>query len=244
MEYSGAGGKLIHEKNQKQKISWHCPFKCCWMRLSSLSLISTFSAFTDFWWTQQRTSSSQLLVHPLLHILCRWFPRLSPFFSSTCSSFTSAGIASGLRRLFTVASLGGGRCKGALWVCSCRLEYMRQTPVFLFCWSLKIWSTPPRHFLLSSHQTSFITLRRQGRPSPPWETCGGEEGVWSAGEGRHCPPFRQPLVFTSAHDGEGGAGGRAAIFGGWIWLQSQTLSRFQTCRISPMSPPAAPSSLR
>ncbi len=26
-EYSGAGGKLIHEKNQKQKISWHCPFK-------------------------------------------------------------------------------------------------------------------------------------------------------------------------------------------------------------------------
>ncbi len=27
MEYSGAGGKLIHEKNQKQKILWHCPFK-------------------------------------------------------------------------------------------------------------------------------------------------------------------------------------------------------------------------
>ncbi len=27
MEYSGAVGKLIHEKNQKQKISWHCPFK-------------------------------------------------------------------------------------------------------------------------------------------------------------------------------------------------------------------------
>jgi hypothetical protein len=26
MGYSGAGGKLIHEKNQKQKISWHCPF--------------------------------------------------------------------------------------------------------------------------------------------------------------------------------------------------------------------------
>ncbi len=26
-EYYGAGGKLIREKNQKQKISWHCPFK-------------------------------------------------------------------------------------------------------------------------------------------------------------------------------------------------------------------------
>jgi hypothetical protein len=27
MGYSEPGGKLIHEKNQKQKISWHCPFK-------------------------------------------------------------------------------------------------------------------------------------------------------------------------------------------------------------------------
>jgi hypothetical protein len=26
MIYSGAWGKLIHEKNQKSKISWHCPF--------------------------------------------------------------------------------------------------------------------------------------------------------------------------------------------------------------------------
>ncbi len=28
MGYSGAGGKLIHEKNQKENISWHCPFNC------------------------------------------------------------------------------------------------------------------------------------------------------------------------------------------------------------------------
>ncbi len=27
MGYSVAGGKLIHEKNLKSKISWHCPFK-------------------------------------------------------------------------------------------------------------------------------------------------------------------------------------------------------------------------
>jgi hypothetical protein len=27
MVYSGAWGKPIHEKNQKSKISWHCPFK-------------------------------------------------------------------------------------------------------------------------------------------------------------------------------------------------------------------------
>ncbi len=28
--YSDAWGNLIHEKNQKSKISWHCPFKVLW----------------------------------------------------------------------------------------------------------------------------------------------------------------------------------------------------------------------
>jgi hypothetical protein len=32
MGYSEAGGKLIDEKNQKQKISWHCPFKNCYAK--------------------------------------------------------------------------------------------------------------------------------------------------------------------------------------------------------------------
>ncbi len=40
MEYSGAGGTQIHEKNQKQKISWHCPFKRIllmrWLKLRAL----------------------------------------------------------------------------------------------------------------------------------------------------------------------------------------------------------------
>ncbi len=31
MVYSGAWGKLMHEQNQKQKISWHCPFKWIWI---------------------------------------------------------------------------------------------------------------------------------------------------------------------------------------------------------------------
>ncbi len=34
MEYSGAGGKLIHEKYQRQKISWHCPFKLQYTKCS------------------------------------------------------------------------------------------------------------------------------------------------------------------------------------------------------------------
>ncbi len=39
MLISGAWGKVIHEKNLKQKISWHCPFKNeweCWRWLFSL----------------------------------------------------------------------------------------------------------------------------------------------------------------------------------------------------------------
>ena len=44
---SGAWGKVIHEKNLKQKISWHCPFKGtvlrdrflkCWKKLTDLGL--------------------------------------------------------------------------------------------------------------------------------------------------------------------------------------------------------------
>ncbi len=41
MWYSGAGGKLIHEKNQKQKISWHCPFNYCLIELLLLKKKST-----------------------------------------------------------------------------------------------------------------------------------------------------------------------------------------------------------
>ncbi len=37
MGYSGAGGKMIDEKNQKRKISWHCPFNP-----PNFSLPSTF----------------------------------------------------------------------------------------------------------------------------------------------------------------------------------------------------------
>ncbi len=36
MVYSGAWGKLIHEENQKSKISWRCPFKIHVLGLTSL----------------------------------------------------------------------------------------------------------------------------------------------------------------------------------------------------------------
>jgi len=36
MVYSGDWGKLFHEKNQKSKISWHCPFK----QLSGLDIVN------------------------------------------------------------------------------------------------------------------------------------------------------------------------------------------------------------
>ncbi len=38
MVYSGAWGNLIHEKNQKSKISWHCPFKADPVVLSSIHM--------------------------------------------------------------------------------------------------------------------------------------------------------------------------------------------------------------
>ncbi len=38
MVYSVAWGKLIHEKNQKQKILWHCPFKYSCLTLSLTAL--------------------------------------------------------------------------------------------------------------------------------------------------------------------------------------------------------------
>ncbi len=43
MGYSGAGGKLIHEKNQKQKISWHCPFKQSVVRINWKKIFKKFS---------------------------------------------------------------------------------------------------------------------------------------------------------------------------------------------------------
>ncbi len=53
MGYSGAGGKLIHEKNQKQKISWHGPFNGTvpWECLS----------FVWFFFSSKKTSVSSVL---------------------------------------------------------------------------------------------------------------------------------------------------------------------------------------
>ncbi len=55
MGYSGAGGKRIHEKNQKQNISWHCPFKGTFWRKtfpawrSGRGVAVSFSALVGGW---------------------------------------------------------------------------------------------------------------------------------------------------------------------------------------------------
>ncbi len=46
MQYSGAGGKLIHQKNQMQKISWHCPFNPA-SRAEVVFLVN--SSITSLW---------------------------------------------------------------------------------------------------------------------------------------------------------------------------------------------------
>ncbi len=42
MVHSGAWGKLIHEKNQMSKISWHCPFNSYHARVSLAYLYKSF----------------------------------------------------------------------------------------------------------------------------------------------------------------------------------------------------------
>jgi hypothetical protein len=49
MVYSGVWGKLNHEKNQKSKISWHCPFKVQLIFLhSNFSYPQSFNAFSFY----------------------------------------------------------------------------------------------------------------------------------------------------------------------------------------------------
>ncbi len=51
--YSGAWGKLIHEKNQKQKISWHCPFKVVWVNQPAQKyVVNKYDmSFTSLWFS-------------------------------------------------------------------------------------------------------------------------------------------------------------------------------------------------
>ncbi len=61
MVYSGAWGKLIHEKSQKSKISWHCPFN----KIHKFSNLEDFHAFifTDFFSHQFDFPKSRLCLY-------------------------------------------------------------------------------------------------------------------------------------------------------------------------------------
>ncbi len=73
MQYSGAGGKLIHQKTQKQNISWHCPFKYVhklWPRF-----LSTWLCFPALEWhpvsqqfLEKKLNTIIILVRILLSI--------------------------------------------------------------------------------------------------------------------------------------------------------------------------------
>jgi hypothetical protein len=47
MLLSGAWGKVIHEKNLKQKISWHCPFEFLILSNYKVSPCLKTSVFTS-----------------------------------------------------------------------------------------------------------------------------------------------------------------------------------------------------
>ncbi len=57
MGYSGAGGKLFNEKNQEQKISWHCPIK---------PLLADFHLFQSI---GLKNSSYLMKNHHIVHFL-------------------------------------------------------------------------------------------------------------------------------------------------------------------------------
>ncbi len=85
LEYSGAGGKLIHEKNQKQKISWHRPYKMGQMlkefREKRENIIPLKVGRNNKMATGGRPSTQRLRKdssHPLI-------PPYSPFFLSKLS---------------------------------------------------------------------------------------------------------------------------------------------------------------
>ncbi len=81
MGYSVAGGKLIHEKNQKQKISWHYPFKpvnrfhkICEITRQKIPVYSSYKK-------SAKTSTSQDVHAASLYIIwytvggCTWWKR-------------------------------------------------------------------------------------------------------------------------------------------------------------------------
>ncbi len=57
MGFSGAGGKLIDEKNQKQKISWHCPFNRSLEEYWNLWFSWKRDHFIGFYWSCFQTVS-------------------------------------------------------------------------------------------------------------------------------------------------------------------------------------------
>jgi len=58
MGYSGAGGKLIREKNQKQKISWHCPFNQL-IVIHNYTILTILRCFYNYLYPMQGHSKSK-----------------------------------------------------------------------------------------------------------------------------------------------------------------------------------------
>ncbi len=67
MGYSGAGGKLIDEKNQKRKISWHCPFK---LMISILKTLSSWPVFAQYDFRWNIKCERQQLQNIFLQFMC------------------------------------------------------------------------------------------------------------------------------------------------------------------------------
>ncbi len=66
MGYSGAWGKMFHEKNMKSKISWHCPFKLPFA-CTKLYKVKSADSRCHSWPTGNYVSELNLLKGPPTH---------------------------------------------------------------------------------------------------------------------------------------------------------------------------------
>ncbi len=81
MVYSGAWGKLIPEKKQKSKISWHCPFK----PLDSVKVIEMYRITTGEHYEVGKFTFYLVLLSAL------WI-RIDPEFNGSFGSWSGLAI--------------------------------------------------------------------------------------------------------------------------------------------------------
>ncbi len=165
MLLSGAWGKVIHEKNLKQKISWHCPFKWAWhtrrVWAENAQLQATFNC------SCLCSLNCVMLIANAKPIFVRTLCRTSSVWRAAKCHYQTAGFL--LHIHLKISSKLG---QSNRWTQCNHLE-----PSCGVHSSWKDRETPPFSPLpLSPAWYVYCTFNHDGKFSPPTERCGGEVG--------------------------------------------------------------------